>query len=267
VATHVAQHLYATMRVKGKDTSSWAGEMWMTGWRFGCVPPAVAVPDFSAGTIDLQHFNVNDASTTSTTTHFNKTQNWTGDSGLAGVEVTDGDQDAIAEAVYTYWAAIQSKMSADFELQDVRLYAISSSSPYNSATAAPCYYVPSGAEGGGASSTLPPQCSLVTSLRTAAPGRRGRGRFYVGSLSETVTDTHGQTDTGIASTFANAASTLQEDVRAIGSIASTRYYGMVWHRLSDQGAVVRSVDVGNIIDTQRRRRAQEPEIRTTVTLS
>jgi len=103
---------------------------------------------------------------------------------------------------------------------------------------------------GNATSTLPPQCSIVISLRTGWPGPRGRGRMYFPCLAPASLTSIGR-----------LSATAQE-----GLTTNFQTFFNDWNALSDTMPVavasnvggfvttVSSVQVGSVVDTQRRRR-------------
>lgn len=264
MARTVVNHILATMRLKALNTAVFAGEVSLNSFRIGTVGVADSVPGYSDGTVTLNSFSVNDASTSSTTTHFNKEQGWTGDSGAAGGNVTDGDQDAIAEAIWTFWNSIRGLFTDQYTLGDVRLYPVVGAT--GRTATAPCIYVPTAVISGGSNTGWIPQQACVVSWDTAARGRRGHGKAYLGPITGVTLRTDGTLQSSSRDTFGNAAVALQTNIRAIGSIASERYYGMVWQRNSDQGAVIGGVRVGDEMDIQQRRRRQRAEVYSTYAL-
>lgn len=264
MAQHSALSLYVTWRLAAKSTSVWSGEVAVSGFRMGTVQPGDSLPATTAGEHSLQSFLVNDASTTSTTTHLSKVQGWTGDSGASGVDVTDGDQDAIAEAVWNFLASSQSYFSPDYHLGDIRLYPISAAGKMASNN--PVIYTPLSDLSGTATGMLAPQNALVISLRSSVNTRKGRGRFYFGPVGQAMNNTNGLIGTGGASVLANAK-TMLNAVRAIGSAASSRYYPAIIGHQASTGFVVHDVRVGDELDTQQRRRHQRKETYTIQTLT
>lgn len=267
MAAHQAYSLYCTARFVGTVAGSWKDEIAIMGWRLGATAYGDALPSTDAGEVSLQAFNVNDASTTSTTTHLNKQQGWAGDSGVSGVNITDGDQDGIAEAVWTFLNASKGNMSPQYTLQDIRLYPISGAGKM--ASNAPVIYTPISALTGTGSSGLPPQLAAAISTQSATNGRRGRGRFYFGPLAQNAIGSDGRLAVAITgstvSVLANAQAMMQA-WRSIGSVASSEYYPIVYSHGALTGHVVRNLRCGNLVDTQTRRRHQEPEVYTSVAL-
>lgn len=264
MSQHSARHLYVTWRWNARTSSPWVGETAVCGFRIGITPSASSQPGYSDGTVGLTPFLINDASVNTTTAHLTKVQNWAGDSG-GTTDITDGDQDGIAEAVYAFNNALVSRIPNDYTFGDIRLYAIGDNGKM--AGNAPVLYTITGGLDGGATGNWLPQNSVVLTLGTAAAGRKGRGRFYFGPVKS---DMYGADALLVGSengVVGGAAQTMLQAVRNIGSIASTRYFPIVWHRGTTTGAVVRTIRVGDEIDTQQRRRHGRKETYTAYDLS
>lgn len=102
---------------------------------------------------------------------------------------------------------------------------------------------------------LPFQCAPVVSLRTALRNRSGRGRFYAPSLAvDQIAD--GRMTTAARDTLADAGQALLQGLTAAGGEV------VIYHRAAKGTTPVISLDVGDVIDTQRRRRDKLIEART-----
>lgn len=110
----------------------------------------------------------------------------------------------------------------------------------------------------GADSTgvlLPPQLAVVCSLRTSLATRAGRGRMYwPGPASDALTS--GKIGTTPQAVFVTAGSALFSALGAASMIP------VLYSRTTTLVQVITSFDVGNVLDTQRRRRDQLVESRT-----
>ena len=104
---------------------------------------------------------------------------------------------------------------------------------------------------------LPNQLAVVCTLRTASAGRAFRGRFYLPAPSPTTL-----TSSGTMNNLAHAQfQTALEAAFAAGSLFGTYVVG---HKASGTSTLVTGADVGNVLDTQRRRRNKVVESRLTI---
>src|SRR5690606_33116580 len=109
--------------------------------------------------------------------------------------------------------------------------------------------------GTSAAECLPFQCAPVVTLRTATLSRAGRGRFYAPSLAVDQVEA-GRMTTAARDTLADAAEDLVQGLTAGGGTL------VIYHRSAGTVTPVTSLDVGDVIDTQRRRRNKLIEART-----
>jgi len=105
------------------------------------------------------------------------------------------------------------------------------------------------------SGCLPFQCAPVVSLRTAMATRSGRGRFYAPSPAVDVQDGGRLTPTAQGN-LADAAEGL------LGGLTAASLQPVLLNRTSLDTTPITSLDVGDVIDTQRRRRNKLVEGRT-----
>lgn len=108
--------------------------------------------------------------------------------------------------------------------------------------------------GTAAAASMPFQCAPVVSLRTAQLSRSGRGRFYAPSLATTQID-GGRMLAGAQTALADSAQDLLQALEAGGQAP------VIYHRGAGTTTNVTSIDVGDVIDTQRRRRNKLVEAR------
>lgn len=109
--------------------------------------------------------------------------------------------------------------------------------------------------GSSVATCLPFQCAPVVSLRTATLSRAGRGRFYVPSLAVDQVDA-GRMLTAARDSLADGALALVQGLTSAGGNV------VIYHRALGNTTPVTSLDVGDVIDTQRRRRNKLVEART-----
>lgn len=127
--------------------------------------------------------------------------------------------------------------------------------PYASGTPCLLTWTSSYPVGSNSSDPLPLQNSEVVSHRTLQTGRAGRGRMYLPAITESLTDTHGQISSSNCTDIAANQVTLLESLSQGSGVPATWTLrpivtGGNWTRYG----VITQVKVGNIIDTQRRRR-------------
>lgn len=264
MASHTAYSLYVTARLVAKSGTPWDGEVAVCGWRLGADFGTSSPWDYDTGTRSLQSFLVNDASTTSSTTHLDKIQNWAGDSGVAGVNVTDGDQDGIAEAVYTLYANQSSNLTSTYKLGDIRLYPIGNAGKMVSN--GPCLYTPT-SELTGSGSPLPPNLAVAVTTRSHAVGRKGRGRFYFGPISSNMLGSTGLVSASPRTSLLADVVAFFEAVRGIGGGTAASYTPVIVHADHVSAAVISSVSIGDEFDVMNSRRHQRPESYASTTLT
>lgn len=111
-----------------------------------------------------------------------------------------------------------------------------------------------GLPGTAVADSLPPQCAVVISLRTGLANRAGRGRFY---LPATAVDASagGRLSTAAQTTIANAMT------RMFAALDPTGITPVIYGRLTGSTNTITSANVGDVYDTQRRRRNQLTETR------
>ena len=114
--------------------------------------------------------------------------------------------------------------------------------------------VPNVKAGTNANGMLPPQCSVVVSHRTAVRNRSGRGRFYlpVYAVNECVL---GLLDSTAQTQTKNACKGMFDSLIGAGLTP------VVFHRKTLTTDNITTFDIGNVFDTQRRRRDKLIETR------
>lgn len=122
-----------------------------------------------------------------------------------------------------------------------------------------------GSAGTGTAESLPYQVTPVVSLRTNLATRAGRGRFYAPSLGVDQIS-GGRLLTAARTALADAALAMLQDVMISGLVP------VIFHRTASSGTAqfsrtqIISLDVGDVLDTQRRRRNKLIESRESRTL-
>lgn len=113
--------------------------------------------------------------------------------------------------------------------------------------------------GTGVGEALPAQCTITVSLRTALFNKSGRGRFSLPPfiVSEMTAGRLGATARGQVNTAAQ---------KMIQSLNGAGYTVCIYHRSTRTHDNVTTVDVGDVYDTQRRRRNKLVEARVSLSV-
>lgn len=118
----------------------------------------------------------------------------------------------------------------------------------------------SGSQNGGGSPKMPPQTSVVLSLRTDRPGASGRGRLYWPGLGLTVDSPALRIPSGNRDPISVDAVTylrgIQDALKAgISPTPSASTFELaIFSKTRGDHALVNRLMVGDVFDTQRRRR-------------
>ena len=101
----------------------------------------------------------------------------------------------------------------------------------------------------------PAQCAIVFSLRTDTPGGSGRGRVYWPNIAGSITTQLRITPTDQTSYLAGMATYLHAMESALATAFPTIGFDLaVRSRTTHSTPHVNKIQIGNVIDTQRRRR-------------
>lgn len=109
------------------------------------------------------------------------------------------------------------------------------------------------------------QTAVVCSLLTGRPGRSYRGRVYWPALGAVINQTTGRLQTPSAQGVADAMAFLLTDVGDLSLEADLR--PGVYSAVKDEFTYVNSISVGDVLDTQRRRRDTLVEARSSATIA
>lgn len=107
---------------------------------------------------------------------------------------------------------------------------------------------------GTGASPHPYQTSIVASLRTATPGASGRGRLYFPATGVTVQSANLRVGTGFPNSFGLGVKTYLSAINGAIAATLTGVSLVVWSRATNQLHTVTGINVGDVLDTQRRRR-------------
>lgn len=107
---------------------------------------------------------------------------------------------------------------------------------------------------GQGSAKLPYQSSVVLSLRTLVPGGRGRGRLYWPATAPTLDESTLRITLPAIGDIATAAETYLSGMVTAAQVELPAASLIVWSRVASLTSPVVNILVGDIVDTQRRRR-------------
>lgn len=261
------KHLLLTVQGDYTDPTL-ASEGWQVGVRlalvFGATDPVGTLPNNwepSATTINRAETNWTIAG------------NWSVDHGVNHFAPDDYLNDQAAPA-FTTWLGSISGMSSHTRIRSLKLAPIGTDGreipapPY--ATGSPCLltWTSSYPVGSNSGNHLPLQVSAVASHRTSQTGRPGRGRMYLPSLNTGVIQTDGKFDSTWTSSTAGHQKDLLEALYVnAGGLGSMIVTPIVTGSGYTRYGVINQVRVGDVPDTQRRRRRSLPETYASVSVT
>lgn len=115
-------------------------------------------------------------------------------------------------------------------------------------------------EVGSGAVSMPFQSSMVISLRSLAPGGRGRGRLYWPALAGILdTSTVRIVGTTVDNALTGAKTFLTAVQGALDASVDETVGLAVWSRTGGSSSLVTKLIVGDVVDSQRRRRDAIPE--------
>lgn len=150
---------------------------------------------------------------------------WSNGAGATAVNVFHVEAPGLTEAeigavLEAHWDdTMQSEVSGAFEFHEWKITLLDGASPQVA--------VPNGGHSGGAGGDAIPEQAQVVSLRTGTRGPRGRGRLYLGPVTESSTSFGSLSSSVVATiiaawiTFANAIEADANPVRLV--VASYKY--------------------------------------------
>lgn len=138
----------------------------------------------------------------------------------------------------------------------VTVYAYGDTGPAIASASAPCTFQ------GNGSAFKPPQCAVAFSLITGVPGASRRGRIYWPAIGATIGATLRLAN---VQATADQAAALVEGLGAVAAFAEPMQ-PVVYSPTLDVNTPIIAVRVGNVVDTQRRRRDRLVEAYSTASL-
>lgn len=238
----------------GDRTGTWVGEVWQTGFSIA----GMADGGGDLGPVvdeSLPSFTVDPAGDNGTWSKGTYTLGWEGTT-----QGTAAHQTALALEAWTFFDAIKALMPSDMRLTEIRISAIQDNGKV--VNGASVFTLTTPLVGTASATTqMPPEVAVVTSLRTSGRGPRNRGRMYLPANS--ATNSSGLIAAGSITTILAAAASLGNNVA--GAIPGG--YMAVVHQAGLTYSTVAKVQVGNHWDAQRRRQNALPESRSETVLT
>lgn len=249
-----ATHLYVVLQ-GGYNAPGLAAERWQTGARFGASPGGGDPAE--VGTFDP--FDVVALNQNVTEPTYTIQSNWTTEMGLNDLDPVSWLNDQVRPAAAAF-IATSNLFAAAVRLDSILVYPIRSPDgkvepavPFLQGSPCRLDYVSSNPVGT-ATGGLPPQLTIVASLRTQQVGRRGRGRMFT-PIVGTAGNTTGRVASGVQTSMGNAVRDFLQGCRLDGSgPGGVSVYPVVTGAPFTAYAIINQVRVGDVFDTQQRRR-------------
>lgn len=171
-----------------------------------------------------------------------------------------GDAMATAIAALTPGTTMRAWLSTTASLQNIRLEGRSDTGELLGIAQA----VKGSSQAGTGTASKPFQTAAVISLRTNTPGGRGRGRLYWPALGATIVNTTLRINPADVTTFASEARTYLAAISAAlataGGFPPTASCPLIVRSTTGVFETqVNRLQVGDVLDVQRRRRDKAPE--------
>lgn len=173
---------------------------------------------------------------------------------------TQGDFKILANALNTSWQTAVARWPAYTQLSAINMWCVSTGQPGEppagkSVGGANKFSLRAPVSGTGAAGLSPNQ-ALVMSEYSGLPGRRYKGRMYLGPLSTSVAvDTNGMVPSAVQTQLLAAYKAGFDTINATG-----RMFVCVPHALDRSYADVRTLRIGDEFDVQNRRRNARREV-------
>lgn len=245
------------LRQIGTSTSGWQGEQWQTGFHVRYEGNPLA--PLQSGTPSTYNVSTNEETETATVEATAMSIIWRQfETGIVPTPASQAKMKTIVGEVIKYWAATSQFRPVWAGLKEVRITHCTLPTGYSVASTSNRFIfdtVKPGTATGGA----PPQVAAVISLiGKGSLSRRGKGRMYHGPTGSTFTG-NGTLPSTCGTGLQTATKTM---INAINLIPGTRVANI--SLANGQFYDVSQIRMGDLLDTQRRRRAQRDEVYTSV---
>lgn len=177
---------------------------------------------------------------------------WALDSSI--VSVSDAEVDALADKGVAYWGDLAGSYSDEMSYAGSNVYWVGVDGHIVETFERAVTPIP----GDVGAHMLPHEVAIAVTLRTASASRSGRGRFYLPPVATGAVTTGGRLDASARPAIAGFSATyLSEDT-------GTGLFSVVASGTTGALRPVTECQVGDVFDSQRRRRDQLVEVRSTV---
>jgi len=182
--------------------------------------------------------------------------------GDIGIAPTEAQAQAVATAWSTFFTTANNQFSSQFKTIGAKMSLVATNGQSDPANTA-YYYYPTAISGGNGGAALPPQVALVATLTTArVRGYGSKGRMYLPGINHNV-DTTGHLSVTEQTNIKNGMVTFLNSVNAnVGGGSEVVLNSALSAGIPGHPALmepITGVRVGNVYDTQRRRRNQLQE--------
>lgn len=250
-------HLLMTANWRAEGTSSNFPESSIFGIRLSWNTDVTnSLPRWESNPIDVQ-----ERAKSSTSTNFNIEYGFetapVSDVGAA-LPTDKTQQSGYAEDYRTFLVGLSSFLRNDYYLESIRIY------PYDGisgkALTPPSLFYPKALTKGSATTYAPTQIACAVTYQTHARGRGSTGRQYIGPLAASTISSNGRFSGAFLTAVGQGSAQLITNLNNNPGIDlpwSAR--AVVFHRPKSDYSDIIGVSVGNVPDTQRRRRKRESE--------
>lgn len=171
---------------------------------------------------------------------------------------TQGFADAVRDAWTTFWSANQSHISSYYIFTAVKCAMLLKNGDYDQSFDVVNSYPTPGVAGGGGSLQYPPQVSLVaTTIGGSGKGLGGKGRMYLPGVYAAIDGSGhlGSTECqSIATNLAAFFNSVDSSIDAPGHAVNVSRGHKNLLGAGARNVPINGIRVGNVFDTQRRRR-------------
>lgn len=209
-------------------------------------------------------------------TMFNGSEEWStgfflGEEGADAPDPTQQTADDIRDAFAAFFVHLDSKISSSYRFTQAKVAKLDDNGKTIDGTVFYSYpaAITAGATNGG---LLPPQCALVVTLLSDRPrGKASKGRMYLPGIAPNIDINTGKVQashiTGIANNMKTFFDALANDADIPGELILAAKSSGVMNVNPAQNDYVETIRVGDVIDTQRRRRNGLVETYTSLVLA